>query len=327
MNAHVLAFTERGFALAERIADYLDGTAERCAEGCLKDWTEQAFKEGGALIYVGAVGIAVRAIAPLIRHKVCDPAVLVIDETGKFVVPILSGHLGGANELAERLASFLGALPVITTATDRNGVFAVDSWAKRQNCVIPTPNRIKTVSAKLLKGGIVKYYSEFLILGDVPAGLAAGGKYDCDFALTIRRFPDEVLSCVPRIVTLGIGCRKDISTEALEERLCLFLAKNRLDESAICEVSTIDIKQTEPGLNAFCAAHGWVMRTFSSAQLRLTSGCFSSSEFVTETVGVDNVCERSAVLASGGTLMIPKFAGGGITMAAAVREYHADWRY
>ncbi len=327
MKAHVLAFTDRGFALAERIADYLAGTAERCAEGCLIDWTEQAFTEGDALIYVGAVGIAVRAIAPFIRHKVCDPAVLVVDETGKFVVPILSGHLGGANELAERLASFLGALPVITTATDRNGVFAVDSWAKRQNCVILNPERIKTVSAKLLKGEVVKYYSGFSISGEVPAGLEAGGKLECDFALTLCRFPDEVLSCVPRIVTLGIGCKKDTSAEALEERLYLFLAKNRLDESAICEVSTIDLKQTETGLKAFCAAHGWAMRAFSAAQLRLAPGCFSASEFVTETVGVDNVCERSAVLASSGTLIIPKFAGGGITMAAAVREYRPDWRY
>lgn len=327
MRAHVLAFTDRGFSLAERIADYLGGTAERCAEGGLTRWTEQAFMEGGALIYVGAVGIAVRAIASFIQHKVCDPAVLVIDETGQFVIPVLSGHLGGANELAERLASFLGAVPVITTATDRNGVFAVDSWAKRQNCRIPNPERIKNVSSKLLNGEIAKYYSEFPIMGDVPAGLEATGKLDCDFALTIHRLSDKVLSCVPQIVTLGIGCKKDISAEALEERLRLFLASNRLDESAICEVSTIDIKQFEPGLKTFCAMHSWEMRTFSAAQLRSVSGCFSASEFVTETVGVDNVCERTAVLASGGTLIVSKFAGGGITMAAAVRDYHADWRY
>ena len=325
MNARVLAFTDRGIALAERIAEFLGGTAERCAESGLREWTEAAFREAEALIYVGAAGIAVRAVAPFLQHKAQDPAVLVVDETAKFVIPILSGHLGGANALAEELASFLGAVPVITTATDRSGIFAVDVWAKGQGCGIPNPERIKSVSAKLLRGDTAWIFTEFPITGSMPEGVEPGDWDGCDFALTVHQLPDDVLLCVPRIVTLGVGCRKGISVETIEERLRLFLETNRLLECAVRDVCTIDIKRDEPGLKTFCANHGWELRTFSAEDLRRLHGSFSASAFVNDTVGVDNVCERSAVLGSGGRLLIPKFAGEGVTLAAGICEFRADW--
>lgn len=101
---------------------------------------------------MGAVGIAVRAIAPHCKSKATDPAVVVLDECGRFAVPLLSGHLGGANALARALAEACGAIPVITTATDANGVFAVDEWAKAQGCAVLEPERIKLVSGALLAG-------------------------------------------------------------------------------------------------------------------------------------------------------------------------------
>ena len=97
--------------------------------------TAAQFAQSDALVFVGAVGIAVRAIAPHCRSKATDPAVVVLDECGRFAIPLLSGHLGGANDLARRLAKACGAVPVITTATDANGVFAVDEWAKHQHCL------------------------------------------------------------------------------------------------------------------------------------------------------------------------------------------------
>ena len=110
------------------------------------------FAQADALIFVGAVGIAVRAIAPHCKSKATDPAVVVLDECGRFAVPLLSGHLGGANALARALAEACGAIPVITTATDANGVFAVDEWAKAQGCAVLEPERIKLVSGALLAG-------------------------------------------------------------------------------------------------------------------------------------------------------------------------------
>ena len=113
----------------------------------LSEWTAENFQKSDALIFIGAVGIAVRAIAPHCKSKATDPAVIVLDERGRFSIPILSGHLGGANDLAKKLASICGAVPVITTATDIEGVFAVDEWAKAQNCHVLEPGRIKPSAA------------------------------------------------------------------------------------------------------------------------------------------------------------------------------------
>ena len=154
MTRAYLAFTEKGLALAQKLASALPGTVDRCGHGGpgLADWAAEQFAHADALIFVGAVGIAVRAIAPHCRNKAVDPAVVVLDECGHFAVPILSGHLGGANDLARALAAVCGAVPVITTATDANGVFAVDAWARHQNCAVLEPGRIKRVSSRLLAG-------------------------------------------------------------------------------------------------------------------------------------------------------------------------------
>lgn len=151
---HLISFTDWGQKLVEKLAQELDGQAVRGMP--LDQWTREHFRTGNALIFVGAAGIAVRAIAPYIRSKTTDPAVVVVDEGGQFAVPILSGHLGGANDLARKIAASCGAQPVITTATDINGIFAVDEWARRQNCVIQNPEKIKTISGTLLAGGRVE---------------------------------------------------------------------------------------------------------------------------------------------------------------------------
>ena len=154
MKRELIAFTQRGSDLAQRLADTLSGRGHQAA--CTRDglkaeaWAERAFSRSEGLIFVGATGIAVRSIAPHLRHKSSDPAVIVVDEGGQFVIPILSGHLGGANDLAREIASLTGAVPVITTATDVNGVFAVDQWARQQGLMVCNPERILPVSSRLL---------------------------------------------------------------------------------------------------------------------------------------------------------------------------------
>ena len=149
MTRAYLAFTDTGLTLARRLADALPGSVDRCGSGgvSLAGWTALQFAQSDALVFVGAVGIAVRAIAPHCRSKASDPAVVVLDECGRFAVPVLSGHLGGANNLARALAAVCGAVPVITTATDAHGIFAVDEWAKHQNCTVLEAERIKHVSS------------------------------------------------------------------------------------------------------------------------------------------------------------------------------------
>lgn len=182
MTRAYLAFTAKGLALAQKLAAAYPGSVARCGHEAgqvhLADWTARQFAGSDALVFVGAVGIAVRAIAPHCQSKAQDPAVVVLDECGRFAVPILSGHLGGANDLARALAAVCGAVPVITTATDANGVFAVDEWAKHQNCTVLEPERIKLVSGALLAGKTVQFASDWPIAGAPPDGITAGDAPD-----------------------------------------------------------------------------------------------------------------------------------------------------
>lgn len=333
MDIRLIAFTGKGFSLAKQLAGQLDGTASRCGKSCtLKGWTEEAFQTADALIFVGAAGIAVRAIAPYLKSKATDPAVLVIDECGRFVIPILSGHLGGANDLAQKVSALCGAVPVITTATDANGLFAVDEWAKRQGCTVQNPEKIKLVSSKILAGETVRLFSPWPVAGESPKGIALTEiQQEADFVLTIRKdIPDyDQLRLIPKIAVLGIGCRKGIPQETVEDAFQCFLEQGGILPESVAMVSSIDLKKEEPGLRAFCAAHELPIQTFSAEQLRAVEGDFSASAFVKSVTGVDNVCERSAVAAcgNGGSLIIKKIAANGVTMALAVRPFAPDWRW
>lgn len=304
----LISFTGRGQDLAERLARALDGQAVRCGQGqTLEGWTGENFQTGNALIFVGAAGIAVRAVAPHVRSKAADPAVVVVDERGQFAVPILSGHLGGANDLARRIAAICGAVPVITTATDVNGVFAVDEWAKRQNCAVLNPERIKHVSGALLAGGKVEISTRWPISGTPPEGVA--------------------LRLVPRIVTLGVGCKRGTSLEVLEAAFAALLEREHVAEQAVCRVCSIDLKQDEPGLLDFCEGRGLPFKTFTAQELAEVEGDFPASGFVREITGVDNVCQRAAALGSGGSLIGTRYAADGVTMALAEGPFVPDWRW
>ncbi|MDO4315844.1 MAG: cobalt-precorrin 5A hydrolase [Oscillospiraceae bacterium] len=328
MTLRLIAFSGRGLRLARTLADGLGGEAVRGGENVsLSDWTARAFEQAEGLIFVGSVGIAVRAIAPHVRHKTADPAVVVVDESGRWAIPILSGHLGGANDLARRAAALCGAVPVITTATDINGVFAVDEWARRQNCAVVNPERIKRVSARLLAGGWVSFCSDWPISGRLPEGVAPGAPETCDFYLTARRQAGAALFVVPRVAVLGVGCKKGISREAVEDAFSALLRQAGLWEQAVAGVCSIDLKREEPGILEFCRAHGFPFQTYSARELRETGDGFTASAFVEAAAGVDNVCERSAVLGSGGRLLQKKLAMNGVTMAAALKPFSPDWRW
>lgn len=321
MRIAAIAFTDCGMALGRRLQEAVTGmTLDRCEKGGLASWTEGAFGANDALVFIGAAGIAVRAIAPHVRTKVHDPAVVVLDELGTFAIPILSGHLGGANELAVRLARCVQALPVVTTATDVHGLFAVDSWARNQGLTVANPERIKWISARLLAGETVKLKSLYPISGHLPAQVEADEE-GYDILITHRtRGRAEALRLVPKIVTVGIGCKRGTAAETIQEAFDVALRKSGCHAAAVKAVATIDLKANEPGLLAFCRSHGLPLSTYSAAELAAVPGSFSGSAFVKKTTGVDNVCERAAVLRSGGRLLSQKEAGNGVTVALAIEE-------
>ena len=328
MNIAIFAYSRTGCKTARRIcmalpeAETLCYAVPRLAEpGFLpleKAVYGAAFSEMDALIFVGAAGIAVREIAPYVCDKRTDPAVLDLDERANFVIPLLSGHIGGANALARRLAAALGATAVVTTATDVNGKFSVDTWAAEHGCAISDMGLAKAVSAEILEHS-VPFCSDFPIREPLPDGLVLGGsgalgiyagyRFSAPFARTLR--------LVPRVLRVGIGCRRGISREAVEEAIGKVFAEN-------LGVFSIDLKEHEPGLLAACAAHGWPAHFYSASQLQAVPGEFTGSDFVRAVTGVENVCERAAFL-DAERLLVKKTACDGVTVAVAAEHWEADF--
>ena len=295
-----------------------------------KEWAGKQFESADGIIFIGATGIAVRSIAPYVASKKTDPAVLVTDECGKFVISLLSGHLGGANELALQAAEALHAVPIVTTATDLEGKFAVDVFAKKNNCHIFRMKEAKEVSAALLAGEKVGFYSEFPWEGELPDGLVnccglrdenwisenePGTNVQNDnqiksasdlfpkvgIAVTIHKNCTPFLSTthvVPQAVALGMGCRKNKEAQAVEKAAFTCLEENQIYPQAVACLASIDIKKEEPGLLALAEKMGIPFETFSSEERLAGKGEFPASSFVSRTVGVDNVCERSALKAA-----------------------------
>ena len=322
----IAAFTPRGTELGRLLAGELGASLALTGreDFSLSIWTAEQFPKREALIFIGAAGIAVRAIAPHLRHKAEDPAVLCVDELGAYVIPLLSGHRGGANALAQRLAALTGGEAVITTATDLNGLFAVDLWAKRQNMAVVNPERIKSVSAKLLRGERVRIDCPWPVAGERPHLVEMGNPGDA--CVCCRRTDGNALLLAPRIVTLGIGCRRGTTKEQLELSFARFCDERGLLPQAVAAAVSLDLKQDETGLLAFCKAHDWPLCFYSADKLKAVPGTFSASPFVERTTGVDNVCERAAAC-EGGKLIEKKHAAEGVTFAAAEGPFTPDWSW
>ena len=321
------------------------------------------FADRDAILYFCASGIAVRSIAPFIRHKAKDPAVLVIDETGKFCISLLSGHLGGANALAEEVSGLMadqGMIPVITTATDREGRFAVDEFARKNGLVLTDFQSAKEISAAILHGEKILCECGYPVEGEVPEELILERskkenrqeKENCErdgswghekpesdstdrktemlsgrkrILISDRIHTDtEVtekeccLQLLPKNIVVGIGCRKGTDRDAIWQAVTDHLQSLSLSEEALAGVASIDLKQEEEGILAFCREKQIPFMTYSAEQLQKQMGSFTPSEFVEKITGVDNVCERS-VVAAGATLLSGKRAENGVT--TAVGEY------
>lgn len=293
-------------------------------------WTAEQFEQADGIIFIGACGIAVRSIAPYVASKKSDPAVLVADECGKFVISLLSGHLGGANELALTAAEILEAVPVVTTATDLHSRFAVDVFAKKNGCAIFHMKAAKEASAALLAGEKIGFYSEFPWEGELPEGVIDCGMEgelpEIGIAVTIHKdcLPfSSTVHVVPAVVSLGMGCRRGKDGASILHAAQASLESALVYREALKGLYSIDLKKDEEGLCALSEMWKIPFQTFSEEELLTLDGDFTSSAFVKETVGVDNVCERSAVLgAGGGSLIKKKQAADSVTAALAIE----DWR-
>ena len=219
MRAALFAFSRGGCVTARRVmaalpeAAFVCYTMERFEEPDFlpldKTVYGASFSSMDALIFVAACGIAVREIAPFVRSKKTDPAVLVIDDRARFVIPILSGHIGGANELAQALAAALHAAAVITTATDIHEKFSVDAWAARNDCAISDMALAKAFSAAILERDL-PLMSVFPIASALPGGIfeAASGKLGVYIGCDTKSPFEQTLRLIPKKLRVGLGCRR-----------------------------------------------------------------------------------------------------------------------
>lgn len=351
-TAGIISFTRRGAHLAARLADGLSAHGVQCTawvkkkgrtdipagvriwEASLAEWTKAHFSSDDALIFVGAAGIAVRSIAPHIVSKKTDPAVIVADEWGRHVISLLSGHIGGANELTSLAAELAGAVPVITTATDLNGKFAVDVFAEKRGMYMDSMPAAKEIAARLAAGEQAGFESAFPVSGEIPpelisaAGTTSGNAPEAGFLIDIYRHEKPpfaaTLYLVPRAVTLGIGCRKGIPAEKIEAFVRETFEEYGVFLQSVERIASIDLKKEEAGILSLADAMKVPFETYTAEELEKAESeqGFTESDFVRTVTGVGNVCERSALLGAGTRrLLIPKTARDGITVAAAVRDY------
>ncbi len=347
MNYTIFAYSKKGCETANRIMALLD--AQLLSAWCparilemeagegeapqlekyspipklFRPFYGERFGESDAMIFVGACGIAVREIAPFVKSKKTDPAVLCVDDHARFVIPVLSGHIGGANELAAKLAALLDATPVITTATDINNRFSVDTWASKNGYVIDNLKTAKHVSAAILDRDVA-LCSALPIAGKLPNGVflweePPAPKIGIYIGWEKKKPFAETLRLVPKVLTIGIGCRKGTDKEAIRTLVTKVLQEHDIDIRSIGQAASIDIKAEEAGLLEFCREAGWEIRFYSAEELKAVPGEFSSSGFVKSVTGVDNVCERAA-MADADLLIVPKTAEGGVTVAVALKN-------
>jgi cobalt-precorrin 5A hydrolase len=340
MKITLIAFTKKGADICYKLTTCLSNEGHdtegfskynchdlNLLETNIYDFTEKVFKKDHAIVYIGAVGIAVRAIAPFVISKAKDPAVIVVDEAGEYVIPILSGHIGGANELAFKIAELINGRPVITTATDINNVFSVDVWAKKNDLYIENIENIKHISAALLDEQRVGFCSDFPVEGEIPNFLkwekADTGIYIYNsLERKEHHHCTKMLLLTPKRFVVGIGCRKGIEEDIFEEVFFKILSGQNILPCLVKCIATIDIKKEEKAIISLCEKYGYRLKTYSRDELLSANGNFTSSEFVRSITGVENVCERAAFLASDkGELILRKTINNGITIAAAARSW------
>lgn len=340
----IVCYTDRGKEKMQAIEEILTrrGRDTVCLERPSgKDWVSYYWDKAGEILFIGAAGIAVRLIAPCLQDKMKDPAVVVMDEKGTFAIPILSGHVGGANELALLLAEETGSLPVLTTATDVQGKFAVDVFAKKQSLLFSNRVLAKKISAAILRGEKIGFYTECPVEGELPEELESCPREEMlkEFPLGIAvvQSPDgegrkdletsgssgaKILYLYPANLTLGAGCKKGKPAKELEDFFCRSLKSLGLRKEQVEKIGSIDRKEEEEGFIELADQWNIPFETWPEEVLKQIENVSRESGFVRQVTGIGNVCERAAIQGSkNGRLLLEKTAENGMTLAVAAKDW------
>lgn len=334
MIIRILAYTDKGNRIAELMKEGLSEHIVQIYDRKSGDsegesaWIGEAFSCRMPLIFVGAAGIAVRKIAPFVTDKLTDSPVVVSDEHGKHIIPILSGHMGGADALAIDIAKVTGGEAIITTATDLNDTFAVDVWAKNNGLSILNRDGIVRVSSKLLKEGRISVcISDDISVdgGEAPTCIDIVSYPPKSLVDVLVSTEDDCMNMYkanlylkPKTLCVGMGCKKDTDMEKLEELFCEYVE----NPTEVYGIASIDLKSREYGLIKMAQKRGIRSYFPKAEELMQVEGDFSESDFVKEVTGVSNVCERAAayLAGTGSVIRVHKTAREGVTIAVAEKR-------
>jgi len=349
MRVAVIAITRNGALLGQKLRCGLAeaelyvsqryagqaGTVRRLFDPAgLKELTASLWREYDGFVFIMAAGIVVRMIAPLLVSKETDPAVVVMDDTGKFAISLIAGHLGGANELAEQCAFICGARPVITTATDANGLPSFDLLAKEQGWVIDDIGGIKVLNSLLLDDnriavvdptgkarfwlrgrGRISFHDTF---AEAMDSQARGFLFVTNRHLPPQTQPDNLLILRPRNLVLGIGCNRGTPVDEIDEFVSAQLKRIFLSRKSVRLIATVTVKSDEAGLNAFAERLGVPLTCFAADELNAVAVPSPPSPHALAAVGASGVAEPSAILgAGGGRLLLKKVKSENVTLAIA----------
>jgi cobalt-precorrin 5A hydrolase len=347
MNLAILAITAGGARLGARLCDTLPEAqlhvlrryAGAAGNGSLPfddlgGLVGELWRQGAGLVCIMATGIVVRVVAPLLAGKDRDPAVVVVDEAGRFAISLLSGHLGGANELARDVAELLGGEAVITTATDVHHLPSFDTLAQQEGWGIDDLAQVKRLNALLLDGeeiavvdpsgrvaecfagrGRLSFHPHFVAA--LQSG-AAGFVFVTNRHLPPQARAENLLVLRPKNLILGIGCNSGTAAAEIAEVVGAQLKRLFLSIKSVAAIGTAAAKRAEAGLLAFAEAHGIPLRFFESAELNAVVAPSPPSPHALEAIGAAGVAEPAALLAArGGRLLLKKVKSGNVTLAIA----------
>ena len=334
MKWAVITLSKKSLQLALRIKDKLHEIdvytmpkfikyGVKPIEGGLRTFNKCLFENYDTLVYIMATGIVVRDISPYLKHKSIDPAVLVLDNNGEFVISLLSGHLGGANEKAKSLAKLIGATPVITTASDTNNKIAVDMIAKKYNLVINNFKKAKEITALIVNDDKVGVITEISFKEELPDNMVIINTEEENVEGIIYISNKEKINIkknfvqlIPKNIIIGIGCRKGTKADNITSFIEKNLEKLNISKKSIKALVSIDIKKSEEGIIKAAEKYGVEFKTYNYKEIKEVENLFISSDFVKKTTGVGAVCEPTGYLASNkGRCLLEKIAKEGITLS------------
>lgn len=346
MKLAVIAITPRGAELARDLVSRLNDASLFLPEKYRRDdggtyfaaaaaeVLPQLFARFEGVVCIMATGVVVRLLAPHLQGKEQDAAVVVVDEAGRFAISLLSGHLGGANQLAEEVADRLGGQAVVTTATDVNALPAWDEMARRAGLSVEPIAHIKSLNSLLLTGEPIALVDLQRRIADhyreVPGVLCFDSYLEAEEAgidarvyVTHRQVPDwqqrpHLLLLRPKDLVVGIGCNRGTSVDEIDAAVTAVLERALLAPLSLMGVASIEDKQDEPGLLAFAERRGLPVRFFSADQLNHVEVPSPPSVHAIQAVGAKGVCEPAALLAvHPGRLLVRKQKSGNVTVAIA----------